>query len=921
MSSNGDNSLDEIILGGSAYEFINTDEESRDDNTTESIASTDFGRFDETNSLRSTEFSGEDNIEGNNQESRQSTVPDEIIPKPSLSSVLSHDPHINVNKVSQSTSPSIEFEESFDGGEGKIYVKHTVAELEEEQISNLLGPIPKNNPKNKVLLCVRQTMTDLNLSIKEPLRILYVGSHLARQDIIHKIASSVIASAENGMSDKQRRYSGSQHYNVIPISAFGSENAPEIELMHSSRYQIKVDSCYSAYNLKSEKSLNNPDVIKLVLDDEFTCHSIPSHKDSFYIEPSWELPHIAIIYCSGGDDINIKRTRALVRKFLNRHHIPSILISQILMLDNFSFPSVDQHSIHMCLESKDPKEGGSIIHQRFPINLDTFLNVDARQINRNLAYLTGLHEPICIPTTLNHKIYDSQSQERDCQILKKKPIISWGQGISIIRLTSFYRICLLSFLFVLLTTILNYVNVSGPTISLNNKIILNSSSSQVASISSIISPIILATSKLFRPLSQDASSICYMSFGPKIFSESFDEGFSAVKIDSSKRSSSISFSCTAETYGEKNVLIRILGNPRFIWPKSETISINIFRDNKTIDTDRAFGNENCLVLLIPRNEAYGVINVSINSEKKLRLNKTCTLNFGSSASQILQIFKNKMSSFVIHQSPNDGSYPTYHNKHKAVNVIKNIRNKFRAKFPKLSDTCNRAVVRPHMFGNSFTSNAWFYSFEKIKRYFFLPCCREIIKKYVAHSHIAFNIAKNYLKQSKANFFKTFGIRFKAKDNLHVFSSVLTDTAKVCSLKTAKKISILFNEINTQAFDVKRALKKFMEPQHKRLFAAQVKSKVLWLKAKRRDKEAEQYQKKAMALMQRYSKLDAARNETLILNTSSPDTPIASRRDLEGALLVQGALESELKWLPITALGLVKISTVSSAQKAGTKDSD
>lgn len=852
MSSDGDNSLDGITLGGSAYEFINTDEESRGDNTTESIASTDFSRFDDMNSLGNTESGGEDNSEGNNQEIKQSNFPDEIVSQPSLSPVLSHDSHTNVDKIGQTTSLSIDFEESFDGGEGKIYVKHTVAELEEKQKSNLLRLIPKDNPKNKILLSVRQTMTDLNLSIKEPLRILYVGSHLARQDIIHKIASSVIASAENSMSDKQRRYSGSQHYNVIPISAFGSENAPEIELMHSSRYQIKVDSCYSAFNLKSKQSPNSPEVIKLVLDDEFICHSIPLNGDSFYVEPSWELPHIAIIYRSGGDDINIRRTRALVRKFLNRHHIPSILISQSLMLDNFPFPSVDQHSIHMCLESKDPKEGGAIIHHRFPINLDTFLNIDARQINRNLAYLTGLHEPLSSSTTVNHKIYDSQSQERISQFLNKNPTISLSRVISMIKSTFLSRVCIFGFFLVFLTTILNYVNVSEPAISLNNKIVLNSSRSQIASISGIISPIILATSKLFRHPFQDASSICYTSFGPNIFSESFNEGFSAVNFDSKKRTLPISFSCTAEIYGEKNVLIRILGNPRFFWPKSEAVSINILRDNKTIDTDQAFEHENCLILLIPKNEAYGVINVSINSVKNLGLNKTCTLDFGPSASQILQIFKHKMYSFVVHQSPNDGSNLIYHHKHNAFNVIQNFRNKFRARFLKISDTRNNAIVLLPLFGNSFTSNARFYSFEDIKKIIFFPCFREI-KKYVAHTHIAFNIAKYYIDPFRVNFFKIFGTRSKARNNLDVLSSVLTDTAKTYSLETTRKFSILFNEIDTKTFELKKAVKNFMEPQHKRLFAAQVKSKVLWLKVRRRDKEAEQYQKKALALIQRYSK--------------------------------------------------------------------
>ena len=74
---------------------------------------------------------------------------------------------------------------------------------------------------------------------------------LPKQDIIHKIASSVTASVESGKRAHHLRHSTSQLYNVVPVSAFGSERTPEIELMHSSGYQIKVEDCtVSAENLE-----------------------------------------------------------------------------------------------------------------------------------------------------------------------------------------------------------------------------------------------------------------------------------------------------------------------------------------------------------------------------------------------------------------------------------------------------------------------------------------------------------------------------------------------------------------------------------------------------------------------------------------------------------------------------------------------
>jgi len=45
--------------------------------------------------------------------------------------------------------------------------------------------------------------------------------------------------------------------------------------MHSSGYQIKVEGCVSATNLKFKDAPEKPDVIKLVLDGNFGYHSVP----------------------------------------------------------------------------------------------------------------------------------------------------------------------------------------------------------------------------------------------------------------------------------------------------------------------------------------------------------------------------------------------------------------------------------------------------------------------------------------------------------------------------------------------------------------------------------------------------------------------------------------------------------------------
>ena len=67
MSTRSEAQSDDSILGESTYEFIDTDEESRDENATESVASTDFGRPDDIASLADTEQSDEESGDEDHQ--------------------------------------------------------------------------------------------------------------------------------------------------------------------------------------------------------------------------------------------------------------------------------------------------------------------------------------------------------------------------------------------------------------------------------------------------------------------------------------------------------------------------------------------------------------------------------------------------------------------------------------------------------------------------------------------------------------------------------------------------------------------------------------------------------------------------------------------------------------------------------------
>jgi hypothetical protein len=107
------------------------------------------------------------------------------------------------------------------------------------------------------------------------------------------------------------------------------------------------------------------------------------------VVPEWNLPHIAVLYCSIYDDVESSGTRHAAWSFMERHGVPSILIADQQDFRNPDLEKyINEHSVHLCLESRDPERPTA--PRRFPIDYQSFAEIDARQMNRNLAYLTGL---------------------------------------------------------------------------------------------------------------------------------------------------------------------------------------------------------------------------------------------------------------------------------------------------------------------------------------------------------------------------------------------------------------------------------------------------------------------------------------------------------------------------------------------------
>jgi hypothetical protein len=633
MPSYSETHSDDISsLGDSAYEFIDTDEESRDDNATESVASTDFGRPDDVASLADTERSDEDD------NSSHESPPAAEIPRfdgldgPEHTPTIGQSVTVYQDDIDRTLGQSIEFEEPDRFGD-EISVKHTVADFSEEETARIAETVKLLNPPQRLVATICQTMTRQGLSTKEPLRILYVGCHTAKQDIIRKIASSVAASVGNDRNTGSSTHRTSQLFHVVPITAFGSEKPPEIELMESSGYQIKVEDCIGGH--RSASVVSN-DILKLDLGDNYSYHSI-STRSGYEVVPAWELPHVAIFYCSGNDTKNMVQTRNVARMFMSRHRVPSIVISHKQSFDKpVERMTLDQHAIHMCLESRNP----TFVHLRLPIDLDSFKTIDARQMNRNLAYLTGLHEPQSV--SFLAIIADKEATHALTSDIEKTSY-SLSDSVNFIRTRTGaeWRALLpvgLLFISVILALVTAAMKsqVGGPHgVLINGNLTFTEPMSIDSATPTASTPIVapsLTTSTEIRTSTKTITVVQKQSSvsNSLALKPSTDLGqvgdkkksVTAIKIDSPTV-------CTAEVLGDREILIRMPSTAKLSWLSKEALSFNVTRQRGTVETERVYSTGEGIVLQLAQEEAYGVLNISIVTTRKPKINETFKVDFGT----------------------------------------------------------------------------------------------------------------------------------------------------------------------------------------------------------------------------------------------------------------------------------------------------
>lgn len=518
----------------------------------------------------------------------------------------------------------------------KISVKHTIKEFTENEASQIFGALnlddsldAKGVPR-RLSATIRQTMSQRCLSTNEAFRVLYVGDEAVKSEIVLKISRAITCSSGIDHNEsKTLRRNTEGVFNIVPVT-FGPAMDHDVELMEASGFQIKVDTCLDAEEIPIQGGYFREDIVYSLTVDGGNggkkYKSVPAGgPEGFRVQPSWMLPHVAIIFCSEEDDDDTQRVQEAMWAFCKRHAVPTIYIS-----DHPAYMSpvakrwldcTHEHAVHLSLQSRDLKT-----EHRFPIDLASFINIDNRQMNQNLAYLTGLEET---PTTTDEKMRNVTSSDDNFQGLAVFGNKRWDGYIQnglqryaaladSERLYPFILCAIFTFVATLLGILVTGFMPSAVTIPDGHRAVV--AVSDVPSLSQNIPPAATATVTVSHTSTKTVriASIETPSFGGFLSDIAYTVSSEAPR----------NTACSVEIYSPTEILIKIPAGTKESWLAKGAIDIDVFRGGHLIPTRLSTINEGILVQ-IPFKESYGILNVSIITTRKPKINETVAVNFGT----------------------------------------------------------------------------------------------------------------------------------------------------------------------------------------------------------------------------------------------------------------------------------------------------
>lgn len=502
----------------------------------------------------------------------------------------------------------------------RVELKHTIHVFDDETALEMMTRLPYN-PINSILLAtVQQTMTKQSLDLDKPFRVLYLGNSEYRNIILDKIGDVLVSSSATG---SQSSSAESSRYHVVPTS-FGVGAVPNFAELLPIHVQLVVDECTEA---SSDTHADRPSTLHLNFKNRPTCRS--QWLDSRYqvSSPSeWTLPDVAIIFVSTRDNAAAVKTRRLAHMFLERHGIPAMVISEepIWRRAGEAIP-LNHHSLHTCLESRHAETGETAVLKRYPIDLKTFESITPSQLNRNLASLMDIYPKKTLKATSDL----SKPAEENSRADPEKYLRNW-----------------------IPPTYATWTRELGPllrfvTLTLISAVVLSIGYSAIKA-ASIFFAQLIAGSALSHSLSQttttsiptaaltlDAGRKTALSIRP---SGDLDLGNFAMSDFIVSSPSALSIATSGSSVGTDDFEIQVVGDchvvikpPRSLstFRKQRRFDVSVHRNGRSLPHELSRLFDGVYTLRLDREDAYGLVDVTVSSKLNHPVNQTMTIDFGT----------------------------------------------------------------------------------------------------------------------------------------------------------------------------------------------------------------------------------------------------------------------------------------------------
>ncbi|KAJ5492236.1 hypothetical protein N7453_010333 [Penicillium expansum] len=512
------------------------------------------------------------------------------------------------------TSDSIEFVEPEKWPEiERVELKHTIRIFEGAAASELKSRLPYNSTDSILMATVQQTMTKQSLDLDKPFRVLYVGQPGFRNIILDKIGDVLVSSSCAGSETSSAE---SSRYHVVPTS-FGAGAVPNFAELLPIHVQLVVDECLEA---TTNPHVDRPNTLNLKFKNRPVCTSAWTGSDYHVTSATdWTLPDVAIIFVSDLDDAVAVKTQRLAHMFLERHGVPAMVISEepLWKMAGEVIP-LNHNSLHTCLESRHPVSGETAVLRRYPIDLKTFESITPGQLNRNLASLVGLYP------RKTHKVNAGTPKPLQRNIfadLEKYPG-NWlppSYATRARELAPTLRLVTLTLISAIAISI-GYAAVRVLVVFLVQCFAGSALSNVSFPVASPVPPTsVLTLDRVVQTSISTRPSVAMRVSHMRSWGNSISEDITVSTIS------------TAKSLGTTNEFgIQVVGDCHFASSKKQPqFNVSVHRENKALSYELSQLFDGVYTLKLNREDAYGLVNLTITTKSKQPISQTMAVDFGT----------------------------------------------------------------------------------------------------------------------------------------------------------------------------------------------------------------------------------------------------------------------------------------------------